>query len=111
MTAAIRMLALALLVCSCATGGKDGGNDQPVDAAVTPTDSNQVSVDGRVTDAAPMGDAATPDSNTSMTPDASTGPFCNGNSECTVSGECCVTVGGPGFCAPGTPVGNLCLPD
>lgn len=100
-------------IAACATGGTNGG-DEPADAAVSvPRDANDVT-----TADAPRGDAAVSqpqDAAVSQLPDASTGgggPFCATNSNCTVAGECCVTLGGPqGFCAPGTVVLGQCFPD
>jgi len=107
---AAKSLAIALLAFGCATGGKDGG-DLPVDAA-KPVDSSQVTIDApmQIVDAhqstfdAPVVDAP-------MMIDAPSGPFCTANNQCTVAGECCLTVGGPqGFCAPGTVLGGTCFP-
>ena len=43
--------------------------------------------------------------------DGPSGPFCTTNGQCTVGGECCVTLGGPmGFCAPGQVVLGQCVP-
>ena len=107
MTAA-QHFAIALLACGCATGGKDGG-DGPIDAP-KPIDSNQVTIDApRMIDAPASIDA--PIMIDAMI-DAPSGPFCNGNSECTVSGECCFALGGPGVCVPGTiPIPGTCLPN
>jgi hypothetical protein len=108
MSAAIRSLAFALLVVGCATGGKDGGG-QPADASV-PRDSSQSVIDApRLIDAPILVDAGI-DTPASMI-DAPSGPFCSGNSDCTVSGECCVTLGGGmGFCAAGDIVFGTCFP-
>lgn len=96
---------------ACATGGQHG--DEQQDASVAPKDSStvlppdaRIRMDGGVVN-------PTPDAQVSQTPDAgSSGPFCATNSDCTVSGECCVTIGGPmGFCAPGTVILGQCFPD
>ena len=102
---AAHKLAFALLACGCATGGKDGG-DGPVDAPKA-VDGSPVTDDApRLIDApALLVDAP------AMMVDAPSGPFCATNGQCTVSGECCVTLGGPqGFCAPGTVVLGNCVP-
>lgn len=99
------------LLAACATGS---GMDTTVqqDAAVTTHHdaSNVNSADAAHSDA---GTVVGQDAQVSQLPDASTGgggPFCAGNSECTVSGECCVTLGGPGFCAPGDVIAGVCFP-
>ena len=104
---AAQSLAFALLAFGCATGGKDGG--VPIDAP-KPVDSSQGTIDApRVVDA----HESLIDSPIAIDAmiDAPSGPFCSGNGDCTVSGECCVSLGGPGFCAPGTPIGSACLPN
>ena len=106
-----KSFAFALLAFGCATGGKDG-SDQPIDAPKL-ADGTPITIDapGTTVDAqesvtdAPLTDAPI------VMIDAPSGPFCNGNSECTASGECCLSLGGPGFCVPGTAVGSICLPD
>ena len=98
-------LSFALLAFGCATGGKDGG-DGPVDASKAIDGSPVTSDAPRAIDApAAMIDAP------AMMIDAPSGPFCTTNGQCTVSGECCLTLGGSqGFCAPGTAIGSTCLP-
>lgn len=106
---------IAAVFAACATGGNDSGN-AGTDAAVTGQDASSVS-----TPDAPRADAGTTaDAQVSQLPDAGTGSgsgsgsgglFCTTNSQCTVSGECCVTLGGPsGFCAPGSVVLGQCVP-
>jgi hypothetical protein len=104
---AVHHLALVLLACGCATGGKDGG-DQQIDAP-RPIDASRTVIDApRVIDAPNVSDAPMIDA---QMIDAPSGPFCATNGQCTVSGECCVTLGGPqGFCAPGTVIGSACIP-
>ena len=107
------MMRAALFVClvaACASGGVNG-SDSKMDAAVH-RDGQSVAPDG-----AHLPDASTTKHDAAPTPDASIdagggdGAICSMNSQCAVSGECCVTLGGPqGFCAPGTPVGNQCVP-
>lgn len=101
------------IFAACATGGPDGGGaSDPVDAAVVQHDAaNIVPADART-----QADAGQ-DAQLSQMVDAgsgsgSSGPFCTTNSQCTVSGECCLTLGGPsGFCAPGTVVLGECFPE
>ena len=106
MSVALRGLALAL-VCSCANAGNPG--DQSKNDASVKRDGNTsqpdtpTAIDSSIDGQQIMIDAAI-DSGT-------TGPFCNGNSECTVAGECCFSLGGPGFCVPGTPVAGSCIPN
>jgi hypothetical protein len=110
---AAKSLALALLAVGCATGGKDGG-DVPIDAPKL-VDGTPITIDapGTTVDAhesvidAPITGIDAP----VTTIDAPSGPFCNGNAECTVAGECCFTLGGPGVCVPGTPFAGSCIPD
>lgn len=102
-----------LCCIACATGGTgDMGNVQQ-DAAVTRQDASSVTTaDAARHDSGAVGQ----DAQLSQTVDAGTGsgsggPFCSTNSQCTVAGECCVTLGGPsGFCAPGTVVLGACVP-
>ena len=101
------------LLAACATGGSNGGggSGDQIDAAVQQDSSTVVPADAAVSADA----AVTHDAQTSQTPDAGSGSgglFCTSNTDCTVAGECCVNLGGPGFCAAGTPVGNsICFPD
>ena len=104
----------AIIVCvwllgACATGGSEGNAADRIDAAVVRSDASTVT-----TPDAPRSDAGTsPDAQSSQLPDAGSGGglFCTANSQCTVSGECCLTLGGPsGFCAPGTVILNECVP-
>jgi hypothetical protein len=100
------------LLAACATGGpQDTGGS--VDAAVSHSDASGVTHnDARLVDAPASADAQLEQ----LPADAGTGSggglFCSVNSDCTVSGECCVNLGGPGFCAPGTAIGpSICFPD
>lgn len=107
-------IAVGGIVAACASGGANGGGDdtgdEPMDAAVNVrmdgdiaiADAPKVKLDGGV----PMADAFNPP------PDAPPGSlFCTANAQCTVAGECCVTLGGPmGFCAPGTIILGQCVP-
>lgn len=107
---------IAAVCAACATGGSESGN-AGTDAAVSRQDASSVA-----TPDAPRADAGTSaDAQVSQLPDAGAGSgsgsgsggglFCTTNSQCTVSGECCVTLGGPsGFCAPGTVVLGQCVP-
>lgn len=111
MSVALRAFGLAVFVCSCAnagTGGVGGGDDAPKNDASVKRDASVAHADAPVTtdasvDAPPvMVDAAI---------DAPSGPFCSQNSQCTVAGQCCLTLGGAqGFCAPGTVVLGGCIP-
>ena len=104
---AAHFLVIALLACGCATGGKDGG-DLPIDAPKI--DSSQVTVDAPRIDAPTMSMVDAPIMVDAMI-DAPSGPFCSNNNQCTVVGECCLTLGGSqGFCAPGTVVLGACVP-
>ena len=103
-----RSLAIVLLVGACAAGGV-AGQEGKMDAP-----SQQQRDGGFVTDDAPKPppDARPPDARPpDAAIDAPSGPFCSTNSDCTTAGECCVTLGGPaGFCAPGTVVLGVCVP-
>lgn len=102
-----------LVGIACATGGQNGGDidantstHQDASNVVAP-DAPKVRMDAGTTQ-------QPQDANVSQTPqDAPTqsGPFCATNSDCTVAGECCVTLGGPqGFCGPGDVVLGQCFP-
>lgn len=112
-----------LAACASAGDGDDdsiggGGPDASISSPDAPTGGFPDAPTGGFPDAAPLPgtpDAAplpgTPDAAPLPgTPDAAPGLFCNSNADCTVAGECCVNLGGPGFCAPGTEIGDLCLP-
>lgn len=106
-----RSIVIAILFSACASGGVNGGDKQ--DAAVTPHEDAHFT-----TPDAPKGtpDARLPDAFVpkDAPPDAfgvGDGGICTDNNQCIVSGECCVTLGGPsGFCAPGSVVGGQCFP-
>ena len=106
-----RSLAIVLLASACAQGGL-AGREQKTDAAVDPPhDSQHVVTDAGVVHAAPklvdefVPKAAPPDS-------GGGGLFCNGNSDCTTAGECCVILGSPpGICAPGQIILGACIPN
>lgn len=115
MSSAIRGLALVLLaVAGCANAGNPGsgggGDDAPgkVDASVK-HDSSVAPIDSPPPIDSPGPVDAAVDS--PMIDSPSGGPFCSSNSQCTTSGECCVTLGGPmGFCAPGQVIAGQCFP-
>lgn len=107
MSAAQHLIAIVLLAGGCATGGKDGG-DGPIDAPKA-IDSRQVTIDAPKVIDAPMQMIDAPID--AMIDAATSGGVCNGNGDCGFAGECCFTLGGPGLCVPGTPVGGSCLPN
>ena len=105
-------LVFALLGSACATGTMNNGNGGQTDAAVQPhhddaahgvADAPPVKMDaGVVPDAFVPPDAP---------PDAASSLFCTDNSQCTNTGECCITRGGPqGCCGPGTIFLGECIP-
>ena len=105
------------VVAACATGGKDNNDGQPIDAP-RPLDAPAIPIDApRVVDAfvTPMVDAPPPMVDAApVVVDAPPGGglFCTANNQCTVGGECCVTLGGPqGFCAPGQVILGQCVPN
>lgn len=104
------IVCVGLFAAACATGGS-GASEQADAAVVVRQDATNVTTP----DAYVRADAGVAqDAQVSQLPDASTGGglFCATSSECTVSGECCVTLGGPqGFCAPGTVVLGQCFPE
>jgi hypothetical protein len=98
---------------SCATGGQSGGNqdanvDTPQDAAINVKQDSSTSMLGD----APHADASLPtqDAFVPMQDAGSSGPFCMSNSQCTNAGECCLSINGVGFCAPGTVIAGVCFP-
>lgn len=102
---------LLLLLCACASAGS--GNDDvspdPPDAsgALSFPDANLT-----LPDAAPPVDArpVVPDAMTRSGADA--GLICNDSSTCTDPGTCCFSLGGPGFCVPGTEaIPGVCIPE
>jgi len=102
-----------LVGAACATGGQNG--DDKVDAStsshqdasnVTSPDAPHVRMDAGVTQQQDAQVVQVP-----QDAPAQSGLFCSTNSQCTVAGECCVTLGGPnGFCAPGDVVLGQCFP-
>jgi hypothetical protein len=114
----LRLCAIAVFGYGCAKGGAatddqtvDASTSSPKDAHVSPTVDAPMStpVDAHVTppaDASIMIDAALP-------PDAAStdGDLCSANAQCTDSGECCLSIGGIGFCSPGILIGSTCLPN
>ncbi len=103
-------LVSAALACGCATGTNTNGGSN-IDAAVQPhhDDAAHVNSDAPVVkmDAGVVIDAPRPDAAV----DAASSLFCTDNSQCTNSGECCITLGGPqGFCGPGVVVLGACVP-
>lgn len=117
----LRCAAAIISATACATGtmggeggggGAGGGGDTVVDASVrhdastsSMPDAPPLTLDAALPDASvPVIDAAVPI-------DAPSGPFCTANNQCTVAGECCITLGGTqGFCGPGTVVLGECFP-
>src|SRR5262245_28792589 len=90
---------------ACASGGRSG-DDQPtkLDAASVPRDTSTSATSDAAHNEAAMVDAA-------QSIDAPSGPFCSANAQCTASGECCITLGGPlGFCGKGIIVFGQCVP-
>jgi hypothetical protein len=77
----------------------DGNPGDPPDAHPPPPDAHPPPPDAHIP----------PDAEPPPPPDA--GLFCTDNSQCTNAGTCCLSFGGPGFCVPGTPIGDACLPD
>ncbi len=106
-----RSLAIVLLAGACASGGlagQDPKSDAPPerrDAAFVVQDAPSSHNDAHVVDAFVPKDApALPDS-------GGGGLFCNGNSDCTTAGQCCVILGSPpGLCANGVIVLGACIP-
>jgi len=101
-----------LLGVACATGGQNGDDKIDASSSTHQDASNVVSPDAHVRMDA--GVTQPQDAHVSQVPQdapAQSGPFCATNNECTNSGECCVTLGGPqGFCAPGTVLLGQCVP-
>jgi hypothetical protein len=110
MSAGLRCLALALVVCGCANAGNGGsGDDTPKVDASTGKDSGGT-IDSPPPIDAPLADAANVTADAAGA-DAGSGLFCTVNANCTVAGECCLTLGGGmGFCAPGNIVLGTCVP-
>jgi hypothetical protein len=101
------------IIAACATGGASGGGGddtgQPMDAPMNVRMDSSVLIDApkvKLDSGVPMADAFKPP------PDAPPGSlFCTNNAQCTVAGQCCVTLGGTmGFCAPGTVLLGQCFP-
>ncbi len=104
-----RSLAIVLLAGACASGGV-AGQDPKSDAAVDHRDAAYVAPDAPITHAdAKLPDAFVPHD---APPDSGGGGlFCNGNSDCTTAGQCCVIIGSPpGLCANGVIVLGACIP-
>jgi hypothetical protein len=105
-------MALSVLAFACATGGQGSGDDAGTDTNVRMDAGVTVKMDSNtstLTDAPKM-DAiiSLPDAFVPPPQDAPTGPFCMGNSSCTMAGHCCFVA----VCVPGTGIGNdLCFPD
>jgi len=106
----LRIALMACLVASCATAASEQERIVPTADASEPISSFPDATpfpdaDLRQPDAAPnvVYDAAP-----AGTPDG--GLFCESSSVCG-SGECCFSLGGPGFCVPGEEVIGVCLPD
>lgn len=110
-------LTFGLVLGACATAGGDDDDDgTPSVDATAPRPDASVSP---WPDARPPADARPPnmfvDANVSIA-DAGIsvgdggGLFCTDSSMCTEAGTCCFSLGGPGFCVPGTEIGGVCFP-
>ncbi len=101
-------IALVALLASCATAGSDDddGNVKPAADATSFSFPDAAHFDAaQLPDAAPniTYDAAP------IVPDAG-GLFCEDSNVCG-NGECCFSLGGPGFCVQGEEILGVCLPD
>ena len=97
------MARFAITLCfvvACARGGQANGNDAPQhnDAPISHPDGPAID--------APLADSSLADT----TADGPDNLFCSSNPECTNSGECCISFGGPGVCGPGVVVFGICVP-
>jgi hypothetical protein len=105
--------ACILLGFACATGG---GNGNGTDDASVPIDAPMTKLDGSTTTTpdAPKDASMPPPPQDAMMPpppqDAPSGPICTANSQCTVTGQCCLMINGVGFCVPGTIILDVCFP-
>lgn len=113
----------AVVAAACANASNNTDNQTQIDAPSAidakkstadappqhPNDAPPANIDAFVPDAfVPPIDAFVPP----PPPDASTdGNLCSMNSQCTDQGECCLSISGIGFCAPGTAIGTVCLPN
>ena len=108
------IVCVALSLFACASGGQPDNSDGVQDAATGPRDSSNVTAPDAPKVRMDGGVTQPQDAQVSQLPaDAppQQGPFCTANIQCTTSGECCVTLGGPsGFCAPGSVVLGQCFP-
>jgi hypothetical protein len=104
------LISVAVLVgCAAAGSAEESQTDAAVnvhhDAHVTPLDSPK-QID------ASFGDGAIPIDASVVMPDSGGEPLiCTDNSQCTNAGDCCFTLGGPGFCVPGTIFLGACIPN
>jgi hypothetical protein len=103
-------IAFGLLVAACATAAAPGSEEGPLDAAISPHHdaANATNADaGRHDASVGVGHDAAVDA---VPPDSAI--FCSDNSQCTNSGECCITLGSPvGVCGAGIVIGSSCVPD
>lgn len=118
----IALLLTSLGILGCASGGgeepdatvgpaKDAGNlsdrvtslvDASRDGTVTPPRDGSVQLDSAVV-------VPTTDAGVVIPPGSLT---CTSTAQCTTAGTCCFSLGGQGFCIPGTePLPGLCLPN
>lgn len=119
----IATMTLTLCLAACATAGDGTGGDDDGNVNV---DANAPRPDASVSpwpDARPFADARQMnfpvDANQGGSADAPIGGtsdggglFCTSTAQCSsMPGTCCFSLGGPGFCVPGTEVGGICIPE
>ncbi len=98
-------ISLVALLASCASAGSDDNNPPAPDAEGGFNFPDAASFP----DATPTPDAAIVYDAAPVTSDA--GLFCENSNTCD-TGQCCLSLGGPGFCVPGSEiVPGVCIPN